>query len=136
MRISDWSSDVCSSDLSSPSPAARHSISIRSFGRPTPSPVQEQRVTRRQEDRPASMIRAGPAIITPSEPGADSDQEILSSPPLVPGTQEICRVAKIPLLVHAHSSEQQTSQIQSLMRNSYARFCYKQKQQPPPTQAN
>src|SRR3546814_8786501 len=73
-----------------------------SFGRPTPSPVQEQRVTRRQEDRPASMRRAGPEIITPSEPEADSDQEIPSSHLLVPGTPEICRVAKIALVVHAN----------------------------------
>src|SRR3546814_14660181 len=69
-----WQLGACAQ--SSPSPAARHSISIRSFGRPTPSPVQEQRVTRRQEDRPASMRRAGPEIITPSEQGADFDQEI------------------------------------------------------------
>src|SRR3546814_16380999 len=91
-----WQLGACAQ--SSPSPAARHSISIRSFGRPTPSPVQEQRVTRRQEDRPASMRRAGPEIITQAEPGAESDQEIQSYHLLVPGTPEICRVAKIALV--------------------------------------
>src|SRR3546814_6399589 len=115
---------------------------------PSPPPVQEQRVTRRQEDRPASMRRAGPEIITPSEPGADSDQEIPSSHLLVPGTPEICRVAKIALVVHANigcehghelvaqaqpqlgsrkRSEEHTSELQSLMSISYADFCWKKK---------
>src|SRR3546814_5209504 len=116
------------------------------------------------------MRRAGPEIITPSEPGADSDQEIPSSHLLVPGTPEICRVAKIALVVHANigcelghelvaqaqpqlgsrkagayaqfgnvlrgevqfgcgleRSEEHTSELQSLMRISYAVFCLKKK---------
>src|SRR3546814_7427287 len=133
------------------------------------------------------MTHPFPPLRSSDLPGADSDQEIPSSHLLVPGTPEICRVAKIALVVHANigcelghelvaqaqpqlgsrkagayaqfgnvlrgevqfgcgledqllrqtqiifrfdprgRSEEHTSELQSLMRISYAVFCLKKK---------
>src|SRR3546814_3051246 len=91
LRISDWSSDVCSSDLADPpAPAcAPHSPA----GRRRPSTSQPN--------------RCGCAIwfATPK------------------ARRRPCRGSP------RHRSEEHTSELQSLMRNSYAVFCLKKKKQ-------
>src|SRR3546814_3057081 len=112
MRISDWSSDVCSSDLHPP-PAA--------FG--------------------ASAVTAAPDIGvllvnlgTPDapEPGAVrrylaqflSDRRVVEIPPLV--WQPILRGIVLSTRPrNSARSEEHTSELQSLMRISYAVFCLK-----------
>src|SRR3546814_2330137 len=90
MRISDWSSDVCSSDLAVGGPAARH--------------------CHRQLDRRAASLARGAA-----RPG------------------EECEAADPRYSAHAGNfhhparSEEHTSELQSLMRISYAVFCLKKK---------
>src|SRR3546814_10082171 len=85
MRISDWSSDVCSSDL------------------PGHDRLSDERVSCRGAARP--YRRRAP----------------LSDPPLVGGHHDDQRRA-------AHiRSEEHTSELQSLMRSSYAVFCLKKK---------
>src|SRR3546814_3442746 len=121
MRISDWSSDVCSSDLlierfehvgdeargAAPQPAA--------FGR-----GGEELADRRRD-------------IDAAHPSRDDrgSQEI--------GTQERGERGADTILVARHDrrmgdrqpermrSEEHTSELQSLMRNSYAVFCLKKK---------
>src|SRR3546814_6760140 len=104
MRISDWSSDVCSSDL-------RHLAG------------QHQRRLLKQQGKAAALPRPGyphplDAVlrtIGPRYPGRDIAvvlEEIQMTP---------AKLAKIM------RSEEHTSELQSLMRISYAVFCLKKK---------
>src|SRR3546814_10088117 len=89
MRISDWSSDVCSSDLAVDRPRWRRAGNVRQ---------------RRQQIDVGDGADAG--IGTRFQPGG-------------PGNRG----------GHAHAarSEEHTSELQSLMRISYAVFCLKKK---------
>src|SRR3546814_10228546 len=104
MRISDWSSDVCSSDLLE---AALRVLLVRLL-------VARDDVDARDDDlavlRQALRHFAGLALVLA---GQDND-----------------RVALLDL-GHTHGqstrSEEHTSELQSLMRISYAVFCLKKK---------
>src|SRR3546814_5296311 len=117
MRISDWSSDVCSSDL------------------------QRQRRQRRPVELEAGgefgrkMLRVGEAATIAREndlaTGPQRGQAGLGQP-FQPA--EHCRTAQHRLLhgnrifdLPADKSEEHTSELQSLMRISYAVFCLKNK---------
>src|SRR3546814_4387967 len=112
MRISDWSSDVCSSDL-----AALCSLScvvdglwIRS---PTPVP----------KGLPVTFSRfALTGMIAMALAGCSQRGEIDPTGGIV-AVRSACPVAAIP----AQRSEEHTSELQSLMRISYAVFCLKKK---------
>src|SRR3546814_2180861 len=95
MRISDWSSDVCSSDLGG------------ALRRP-PRPVEEGR--RRRWD--ASRRGGGDPPLPPA---------VAVPGPLLP------RGAHLRGRHDPGRSEEHTSELQSLMRNSYAVFCLKEK---------
>src|SRR3546814_7116013 len=105
MRISDWSSDVCSSDLlgggrsSSSKPAGIHNIPSSSLA--------------------SSLIFCG------SHGGS---QIRSTSAVAIPGT-EPTRSSTSPGIDSAtgQRSEEHTSELQSLMRISYAVFCLKKK---------
>src|SRR3546814_9570111 len=101
MRISDWSSDVCSSDLTRASPPADE--------RPTRPPTDlarpSRRDVRRHGDIPACRSR-----------NRRPQSWILH--------RRQCTGAA-PLL--RSRSEEHTSELQSLMRISYAVFCLKKK---------
>src|SRR3546814_1011852 len=108
MRISDWSSDVCSSDL------ANH------VGLDHPLAALEHRmpVNRRQDrflEEPGKSRRPRPV----DQPGGEARQRLAAVPEL--------RQHDLPLLNGERSSEEQTSDLQSLMRTSYAAFCWKNK---------
>src|SRR3546814_3672807 len=102
MRISDWSSDVCSSDLARRTP---------SFKRSTLSPRVRQDVPPLPEQRSLGELWS---------PGAQNRSAATSSTahcrhnPAFPGSA-------------APRSEEHTSELQSLMRSSYAVFCLKKK---------
>src|SRR3546814_9789389 len=89
MRISDWSSDVCSSDLSSP-----------------PGPCRS-----RGRSRGPSRRRA--ALSPPSRPPASASRRR--------------RATRMTSRWRLRRSEEHTSELQSLMRISYAVFCLKKK---------
>src|SRR3546814_4667953 len=129
MRISDWSSDVCSSDLPlarlpRDDPWTRHRLAARFdragpsshaslWSRPLAAPAGRPRVarTRRKHSRRDGVARDR-AVPAPHHGRA--------SPPVA------ARQARAP----AHDrSEEHTSELQSLMRNSYAVFCLKKKKQ-------
>src|SRR3546814_7877326 len=95
MRISDWSSDVCSSDLrfnssAAAAPARRHAATC-SFSL--------------RERRCQGAIPAANTMIPPASASA------------------------VTTLIGSNRSEEHTSELQSLMRISYAVFCLKKKNQ-------
>src|SRR3546814_9335697 len=99
MRISDWSSDVCSSDLLQGG-AVLGAVAILQVDEAETGHGQEGR----QRGKARALRRADLAIA--AVPG-DADQ------------RQILR------------SEEQTSELQSLMHNSYAVFCLIKKQKHP-----
>src|SRR3546814_9308532 len=119
MRISDWSSDVCSSDL-------EHDRG-HALGRAGEDAVAAGQVLveLRVVDvarRGVELARAGNAV------DREAAQRFLL---LVPGV-EVPVVAVVGDALRRHRapgrSEEHTSELQSLMRNSYAVFGLKQKQ--------
>src|SRR3546814_6751350 len=91
MRISDWSSDVCSSDLDLPLAAEQQKHDGENH-QPVPNAQATHRVLR-----------------NPVTPPSDAPDYTRPGP----------RIAR---------SEEHTSELQSLMRISYAVFCLKKKQ--------
>src|SRR3546814_3320681 len=124
MRISDWSSDVCSSDL-----AARIRNIPRAAASPeTPaarSPARSFRAIRRKQLQRLGDIVLGhePAVMPPrdlSRPVQDALEvpgDPAAGPPDALGERGFGEMR----------SEEHTSELQSLMRISYAVFCLKKK---------
>src|SRR3546814_3481842 len=101
MRISDWSSDVCSSDLGrAVTGAGRHGQGLRADGCAAE----------------LSGIRGAGTVWVP-EPWF---------PRHAKGRQQRENQDRRPVL-HTGRSEEHTSELQSLMRISYAVFCLKKK---------
>src|SRR3546814_2837940 len=109
MRISDWSSDVCSSDLSSSvNPAIAQAWA-----------TVASRLSSRRSAVLALPLRWSKYTVTPM-PRSRVDSTVstlpMRTPTLRPRSSE-------------HRSEEHTSELQSLMRISYAVFCLKKKKQ-------
>src|SRR3546814_5809397 len=131
MRISDWSSDVCSSDLE-----AEHLQRIRQQGGPVHrSRVGERgrrhcsssrrRFFREETGRNPAGIRATASrclYLARIDRGLSFDH--VGSPPLSGIGEGILRKGRRPRF---RRSEEHTSELQSLMRISYAVFCLKKK---------
>src|SRR3546814_4559765 len=101
MRISDWSSDVCSSDLSAPATPAR--ARARGGGRAGSS--RDLLPSRRRGTRRGHLAAQ-----------------------LVEHLVGVADAASLRVLKAAlYRSEEHTSELQSLMRISYAVFCLKKK---------
>src|SRR3546814_10426266 len=122
MRISDWSSDVCSSDLAAP-----RRVEGAFEGTPLLLVVACQvahQVGRflgmlgvaRDGELLAAQCCRGPAVF-PRRQRRDAD---LAFHRAVPGVGERPGIRPV-----AHRSEEHTSELQSLMRISYAVFCLK-----------
>src|SRR3546814_7697666 len=114
MRISDWSSDVCSSDLPRQGRKSRPPQHKRTG-------MRARREKRREEDeirasaggfRHLPLVMHGPAV-----------EQHLSAQPSVVAMPAIG--APGPRLRRRARSEEHTSELQSLMRISYAAFCLK-----------
>src|SRR3546814_8025482 len=112
VRISDWSSDVCTSDLNCGSLTSSH-------WRARPRPSRDGLSRGRQEQERGRQVRARHRSLRAQNP----------SFPRCPasGRRDIRR----PRRKHAWRSEEHTSELQSLMRISYAVFCLKKKKTPP-----
>src|SRR3546814_2749528 len=109
MRISDWSSDVCSSDLTlaALAKAASTSPSLRA-GRPGFF------ASSRYSAMMASLLRVSAAELSHSI--CRASRPCLAAQKFLPTTATPFEIR----------SEEHTSELQSLMRNSYAVFCLKQ----------
>src|SRR3546814_6734868 len=105
MRISDWSSDVCSSDLA----VARRRGHRAVGGALLRLRVRRQSRARRDDDRRGRGCRL-PRLLFPAE----REVRAVGRPRLYPAGA-------------LRRSEEHTSELQSLMRISYAVFCLKKK---------
>src|SRR3546814_2124166 len=112
MRISDWSSDVCSSDLQAiQRQRAHHPRCERAddAGHVAAAPVRAA--------EPVAKLGGVATLVLP-RPHADAAARLA-----VDLDGEHGRVQ----VDHVHRSEEHTSELQSLMRISYAVFCLKKK---------
>src|SRR3546814_10870084 len=110
MRISDWSSDVCSSDLTGPSV---HSAGVAVGVATGAGNIAGPGV--------AIMNAVGRPVLLLIVPGRRARRSALwqsSAPSGVPS-------ARLTPSISAMRSEEHTSELQSLMRISYAVFCLK-----------
>src|SRR3546814_1881744 len=121
MRISDWSSDVCSSDLNlhrfirikglpilrpAPAPvdARRRNSGVPETERGAEAPRRDGRIAAFDQAAARAAIALANDIVLPVPPRSGVSESLASS------------VAR---------SDEHTSELQSLMRNSYAVFCLK-----------
>src|SRR3546814_7142082 len=114
MRISDWSSDVCSSDLAHRAPlemveAAPHRG--RLVGLAGQRAVGQQAVVEALDQERAAALDQQPDGVARDGGGTKRTRRRLEGP----GRD----------LLDTIRSEEHTSELQSLMRNSYAVFCLK-----------
>src|SRR3546814_1015297 len=141
MRISDWSSDVCSSDLRvvrtavhphpfAPSAArAACGLSIRGFA------ALRTGVSRDRPERPGWLLRPQVRVAAAAnglQLADDSHGSRRSFPPRCSrcprqGQAGIADAARDRAERSPARSEEHTSELQSLMRISYAVFCLKKK---------
>src|SRR3546814_4347672 len=120
MRISDWSSDVCSSDLS-PERIGVGEIAVlaEQVGndrKPARLDIEQRMIDldRRAPEQPFLQLMAGRAI---------SVGVVIKDKPRL-----LLALARQGQVTHGRDrSEEHTSELQSLMRISYAVFCLKKK---------
>src|SRR3546814_4665277 len=115
MRISDWSSDVCSSDLPR-TPGGRRAV---------PSRVDPDRAW-------ACVAEEFPGAVSRSSPSGSTTMPITPQEALQRTIEhrEIFHDEMVDLMrqvMRGERSEEHTSELQSLMRISYAVFCLKKK---------
>src|SRR3546814_1215820 len=113
MRISDWSSDVCSSDL----------------GRGSPGEEDVGGAIEQHQDRHVGQA-PGASLLTQVDARGDAahvaDLQVEDHQVGSAGSDR-----RSDLGAGAHRSEEHTSELQSLMRLSYAVFCLDKKQDKP-----
>src|SRR3546814_5830128 len=117
MRISDWSSDVCSSDLLVN--CAGIAPAERIVGRNGPMPLESfRRVIDINLIGTFNLLRLAAAEMSGLDPDPDGQRGVVVS---------TASVAAFEGQVGQARSEEHTSELQSLMRISYAAFCLKKK---------
>src|SRR3546814_9148169 len=119
MRISDWSSDVCSSDLLCGSVLGRGSSKTGGSMKNSPSKEKAFSDHLRQLTAGQGPGRAGQRHVT----GPIGQGDALGQHLVHRGGQHFPR----QLYGQAQRSEEHTSELQSLMRISYDVFCMKKK---------
>src|SRR3546814_6334337 len=112
MRISDWSSDVCSSDL--------HRRADRFAALQISASHIEQHAAGENQEHNAG--RRGCAGLPLHAPGERHEAERIDG-----GVRKIVEAIGDQGAGIAYRSEEHTSELQSLMRISYAVFCLKKK---------
>src|SRR3546814_6811672 len=144
MRISDWSSDVCSSDLNAGGPAKlRHSFPARLAGaHPRPAGVAAalHGTRSRGHARGAGDRSRGEGARDRAHGGFDTGwaDGPAPAPTGVLGNTRARSIVQWPVFVRldrryrvalrrSGSSEEHTYELQSHMRNAYAVFCLTQK---------
>src|SRR3546814_6549732 len=117
MRISDWSSDVCSSDLKS---------AARSAWLPPPSKASRERLAHRMElsieAAASSCVAAFFVHSSKAMTMSESNSRWISI-----DRSEVSKCFDPSIWLEKARSEEHTSELQSLMRISYAVFCFKKK---------
>src|SRR3546814_10807311 len=134
MRISDWSSDVCSSDLVEIAFEPMANRFMEQYAGPSGA-EQHGHLARRGVDRAQIDERLVQRLVDCAVPLRLLEQMIVH---IATAEAEIARFAAAILLDHDRDveaderadigrSEEHTSELQSLMRTSYAVFCLKKK---------
>src|SRR3546814_1723486 len=114
MRISDWSSDVCSSDLGGEQLMVLSSAQVRT--------VSGGRAP--QASRSSGYTGTYRLLVR----GKNINQNTLLATDYLNHFNEIIMLLEmLPSMPECYRSEEHTSELQSLMRISYAVFCLKQK---------
>src|SRR3546814_7173220 len=113
MRISDWSSDVCSSDLTRQVDVLLPRVTSRVHGRALTRAVG--RIIRRPLDGGGLGI-----LVVAVQRRSTRCLHVTAESPTPPVESRFLRAAGL-------RSEEHTSELQSLMRISYAVFCLKKK---------
>src|SRR3546814_3190866 len=111
MRISDWSSDVCSSDL----PVLNSIVAAHSY-----PPVAEKLLA----EALVLTVLLGSTLKDP-----ESQLTLQAQTGGGPVELLVCDYRRGELRGYLRRSEEHTSELQSLMRISYAVFCLKKKKQ-------
>src|SRR3546814_9746566 len=128
MRISDWSSDVCSSDLTATTrgTAGCCSLTCRLSWRTRPARLSTPAPSGPSPTPRGRLLREAAGLQQRS--GVDADLLAGDVAGLVAG-QEDGQVRNVLGLDvgDGHRSEEHTSELQSLMRISYTVFCLKKK---------
>src|SRR3546814_8145736 len=122
MRISDWSSDVCSSDLAG---CLLQAVDAEAGNRRHAVAADHQRrlEPRQAVDQPAAQQggrQVAAALDEEAGDAAGAEQREV-------GVERDMAVGVGRHLRHLDRSEEHTSELQSLMRISYAVFCLKKK---------
>src|SRR3546814_10918881 len=125
MRISDWSSDVCSSDLEQPDdidempiPGSRFETEMLLGGEVA---IVKALQADREEDGADDDVKA-------MKPGRHEKGRAVNG--ALEGERRMIILRRLDRAVHQAKpdrSEEHTSELQSLMRKSYAVFCLKKK---------
>src|SRR3546814_4693001 len=119
MRISDWSSDVCSSDL----------LHVLPVDRQPAAPAIDQRLQPQIAEPPPGQI---PAVIADHRSDRARQQQrpeghlAMRHRDSAKAHDDLGRNRRKDVF-ERHRSEEHTSELQSLMRISYAVFCLKKK---------
>src|SRR3546814_4992862 len=121
MRISDWSSDVCSSDLLS-------AASVPGAAKRRGQERRGQEGRGRKERQGLGRLRDGAAAVYTATGRAASFKHLICLGFPQPVWRRD-RFSVCPWLGRLVRSEEHTSELQSLMRISYAVFCLKKKKQ-------
>src|SRR3546814_9284001 len=126
MRISDWSSDVCSSDLK----AAGFACVLLAVGPAAlaAGPTAEQR-TPEERARIEAVIApttdfSRPEKFEPLPGGATTSQQAVNANAFSHSSANMSFKRELDFKI-GNRSEEHTSELQLLMRSSYAVFCFK-----------
>src|SRR3546814_9256578 len=124
MRISDWSSDVCSSDLLHQLKPCRLDMNRNRRGQWLPTPFGDHVIALDGLAAPASVQRPGDVVgaaVGPVRAAVDRDDQRLQAFAIIDLPDDLGS------LLCGQRSEEHTSELQSLMRISYAVFFLKKK---------
>src|SRR3546814_1597546 len=123
MRISDWSSDVCSSDLTT------------ERGQPVQAEVEDRLHLRLRQAVGRGLLHLALDRLDEADIGGDLAHRPFAREQRLARRRRIGRAADdshhfVEVRHRDDRSEEHTSELQSLMRNSYAVFCLKKKKKP------
>src|SRR3546814_3752596 len=137
MRISDWSSDVCSSDLNGIGAHAGEQAEEDFRQTEAGLSFSDDDIERHQRFEPAAQrvalgqanvdnvhVVAMPDLVDDFDAEVAILQQLCTFPPLNAFSEHLQIAAQVE---HPRRSEEHTSELQSLMRISYAVFCLKKK---------
>src|SRR3546814_1494080 len=128
MRISDWSSDVCSSDLHLAAAGGTAQFMAAAFDQQRAEPFEQSLVRLAEAGETEQTAQWLPEITDGLVRRDEGQARAFDGLFAVQPPQAIAQRQRLDLLQYTRKrSEEHTSELQSLMRTSYAVFCLKKK---------